>query len=81
MKTTLNLSDDLLESAKELAKSEKTTLTEIIELSLRSFLSKQTNHKKIIKWKKCHFGNGGLVEGLKNKPWSEIRDISYKASK
>ena len=78
MKTTLNISNDLLESAKELAKSEKTTLTEIVELSLRSFLSKQTSHKKFLKWKKSHFGKGGLVEGLKNKPWSEIRDISYE---
>ena len=77
MKTTLNIADDLLQTAKELAKKEKTNLTEIVETSLKVYLSTQGSNRKIIKWKKSHFGKKGLVDGLQNKSWTEIRDIAY----
>ncbi len=64
MKTTLNIADDLLETAKEFAKQEKTTLTEIVETSLKAYLFSQGSNRKPIKWKKSHFGKNGLVEGL-----------------
>ena len=81
MKTTLNIADDLLETAKEFAKKENTTLTEIVETSLKVYLSSQGSNRKPIKWKKSHFGKNGLVDGLQNKSWAEIRDISYGLQK
>ncbi len=77
MKTTLNIADSLLESAKDLARKENTTLTEIVELSLREFLMGKQKKKSSSLWKKSHFGSKGLVAGLEEKEWSEIRDIAY----
>ena len=77
MKTTLNIADHLLETAKEYAKKENTTLTEIVETSLMVYLSEKNSSQKKIKWEKHHFGKSGLVDTLEGKSWAQIRDIAY----
>lgn len=65
MKTTLDINDSLLTSAKALAAQQRTTLTRLIEeglqLRLRSMSSTpKTSKRKIPVFK----GQGGLVYGL-----------------
>jgi len=65
MKTTLDINDSLLATAKATAAQQRTTLTRLIEeglqLRLRSSrVAPKTNKRKIPVFK----GHGGLVDGL-----------------
>lgn len=65
MKTTLNINDSLLASAKAMAAGQQTTLTQLIEeglqLRLRSSRAvRKTSNRKI----PVHKERGGLVAGL-----------------
>lgn len=67
MKTTLNINDTLLTSAKELAARQRTTLTRLIEEGLQLRLRTvrvPRNAKARAPAFPVHAGQGGLVPGL-----------------
>lgn len=64
MRTTINLPDELLARAKQLAARSRTTLTAIIEASLRETLARR--HRKVTAGpvKLTTYGSGGLQPGI-----------------
>ena len=73
MKTTLDLSDGVLERAKDLAARENRTLRAIVEDALRLYLDsigsdgRQQPQLSIQPW-----GQGGFLPEYRDKSWSEI---------
>ena len=64
MKTTLDLRDDLLARAKELAAKERTSLTKIIEESLAMRLRRRRNARGSLKELPLSTRIGGLRKGV-----------------
>lgn len=64
MKTTLDLRDDLLARAKELAARERTSLTKMIEESLTLRLRSQRASRRKLKELPVSGQTGGLREGI-----------------
>jgi predicted transcriptional regulator len=64
MKTTLDLRDDLLARAKELAAKERTSLTKIIEESLAMRLRRQRNIRGKLKELPLSTRTGGVRKGI-----------------
>lgn len=76
MKTTVEISDELLEKAKRLAAKRRTTLRAIIEQSLRNTLKEQRRMETYELPDRSVDGQG-LQPGFRDKPWSDIRDAAY----
>ena len=77
MKTTVEVSDALLEEAKSVARKESTTVRALIEEGLREALKKRKRKSNFRLRKSTYRGNGlqpGLVEGS----WEKIRDLAYE---
>jgi hypothetical protein len=77
MKTTIDISDNLLSRAKELARKEKTTLKELTEEGLQIVLSKRSKRLSR-KVKPVVFRGQGLSSEFRGKSWAEIREEIYR---
>ena len=64
MRTTIRIDDDLLAKAKSHARGNGTTLTAVIEQSLRAMLDSRhsTVHRQVIRLKTA--GSGGVLAGV-----------------
>jgi hypothetical protein len=77
MKTTVEISDDLLKRSQQLAKREGTTLRAILEDGLRLVLrSRQARRRTEFRFPT--FGKGGLQEEFRDARWESIRDAIYR---
>ena len=76
MKTTIEISDDLLERAKRFAKRENKTLREVIEDALRQKL--QAARSPDFRLKRRPFKGKGLQSSIEEGRWETIRDIIYR---
>jgi hypothetical protein len=75
MKTTLNIQDQLLASAKAAAAMQRTTLTRLIEEGLVMRLAATAGKKRKISFSPPVFdGKTGLAKGLKGKSNRELYD-------
>jgi len=77
MKTTVDISDDLLSKAKALAAKRGTTLRAVIEQGLRQTIREQKQTRKFVLPDKS-VGGKGLQPEFRNKSWSDIRDAAYE---
>lgn len=77
MKTTIELSDDLLLRAKELAQSERRTLRSVVEEALRALLQSRRNRSTKFKLRDASFGKGGLRSDVDAGDWSALMKIIY----
>jgi hypothetical protein len=77
MKTTIEISDNLLIQAKQLAHEEKVTLRSIVEESLVKTLQErsQRSTKPI---QPVVFAGKGLKAEFKDASWQAIRDAAYE---
>jgi hypothetical protein len=77
MRTSIDLSDALLERARRLAKRRGLTLKALVEEGLRRVIadSQTTSHFEL---RDVTFGEGGLVEGLSEGDWEQLRDLTYE---
>lgn len=64
MRTTINLSDDLLVQLKKLAAASRTTVTALIEDALREALGKRPRRQKHEPGKLKTYGRQGLLPGV-----------------
>lgn len=76
MKTTVEISDELLEKAKKLAAKRRTTLRAIIEQGIRNTIKEQQRSVKYVLPDMSVDGNG-LQPEFESKAWSDIRDAAY----
>lgn len=75
MKTTLDLSDAVLERAKAHALREGLTLRALVEDALRRYLESLESgaaHRR--EFRVSPWGQGGLLPGYEGKSWNEILD-------
>ena len=77
MKTTIDLSDNLLKRAKELARKEHLTLKELAEEGLAMVLDAR-ERRKPCKVKPVVVGGKGLAPEFREAPWTEIRKEIYR---
>lgn len=77
MKTTIEISDNLLIQAKQLAHEEKVTLRSIVEEGLAKTLQErsQRSAKPI---QPVVFGGNGLQAEFKDASWQAIREAAYE---
>ncbi|RLB44034.1 MAG: DUF2191 domain-containing protein [Deltaproteobacteria bacterium] len=77
MKTTVDISTSLLQEAKKVAQSERSTLKALIEEGLQKVL-KERRSKPRFKLRKATFKGKGLHPDAAGSSWERIRDITYK---
>jgi hypothetical protein len=76
MKTTVDISDELLKKAKRLAAKRRTTLRAIIEQGIRNTIKEQQRGAKYVLPDMSVDGKG-LQPEFMNNAWSDIRDAAY----
>lgn len=76
MKTTIEISDPLIERAKRLAAKEDTTLRELVEAGLRKVLDGKRTHKPFQLRDARVFGQG-LQPDFQSASWDQTRDAVY----
>ncbi len=77
VKTTIDISDNLLHRAKDLARREKTTLRELTEEGLRLVLTQRTRRTSA-GVKPVIVSGQGLSPEFRGRSWAEIRDEIYR---
>ena len=78
MKTTVEISDSLMASAKKLAKSERIPLRRLIEEGLRRVISEHDKTRHPFRLQDASFTGEGLTEEAAGLSWAQIRDDLYK---
>jgi hypothetical protein len=77
MKTTIDISEPLLNEARKTAAREGTTLRALVEQGLRQVLAAKKSRKPF-KMRDARVGGGGLRPELRDASWEEILDIIYE---
>jgi len=77
MKTTIEISDPLLEDARKLAAHEGVTLRALVERGLDRVIGESKKHRPF-KLRRAAFGGKGVRAELRDAPWSAVRDEIYK---
>lgn len=77
MKTTVNLPDELLREAQELARRERTTLKDLIETGLRTVVAQRAGESRFTLADASVDGNG-LQPEFRGARWEQIRDTIYE---
>jgi hypothetical protein len=76
MKTTIEISDALLENARSLAAREKTTVRALVESGLRREIEER-RHRTKFRLRDASFEGKGLQPGVPA-DWQRLRDLSYE---
>jgi succinylarginine dihydrolase len=76
MKTTVDISDSLLEAAKKAAAREGTTLRALIELGLRQVIETR-GRGGVYRLRKASFRGNGLQPAAKDLTWEQMRELAY----
>jgi Bacterial antitoxin of type II TA system, VapB len=79
MKTTVEISDLLLEEARKLALREGTTLRTLIEQGLRTVIAERRQRAGAFRLRKVSFRGQGLQPGVAGASWERLREMSYEA--
>ena len=77
MKTTVEIQDDLLRSAKRQARRERTTLRALIEEGLRRVL-RGRKESTPFRLRDASVGGKGVRQGIREGDWETIRALIYK---
>jgi len=76
MKTTVNLPDELVREAQELARRERTTLRELIETGLRAVVKERSTDTSFV-LRDASVDGRGLQPAFRGASWEHIRDAIY----
>lgn len=77
MKTTIEISDALLDEAKRTAAAEETSLRELVEEALRRMLSER-RQRKDFRLRRASFKGRGLRPDVSEGNWEQLRDLAYQ---
>lgn len=77
MKTTVNLPDELIREAQELARQQRTTLRELIETGLRAVVRQRLNESAFM-LEDASIGGDGLQPAFRGASWEQIRNTIYE---
>ncbi len=76
MKTTVDIADELLRTAKQIARNEGSTLRALIEEGLR-FAVAQRATPTTFRLRSARFEGRGLQAGVREGDWDQIRGMIY----
>ena len=76
MKTTVEISDALLDEARKVAAREGTSLRTLIEQGLRQVVS-ASKPRRAFRLRKASFKGRGLSADAKALDWQQLREMSY----
>lgn len=77
VKTTVEISDPLLDTAKAVAVREGTTVRALIEEALRRLLDERRSRKQF-RLRKASFKGHGLQPGMREGDWEQIAGMIYE---
>ncbi len=77
MKTTVEISQPLLNEARRMAVREKTTLRALLEEGLRKVLEDR-RPRRGFRLRKATFRGRGLQPGVADADWETVRALAYK---
>jgi Arc/MetJ family transcription regulator len=77
MKTTIEISDSLLDEAKRLASKEGTTIRAYVEQGLRRIVAERKSRGQF-RLRKATFKGKGLQSGVQDATWERIRETIYQ---
>lgn len=77
MKTTVEISDDVLEKARRVAAREKTTLRSLIEEGLRLVLASRRRKERFV-LRDSGVDGRGTQAGIDEGDWDQVRDLIYR---
>ncbi|MGB0743184.1 MAG: DUF2191 domain-containing protein [Opitutales bacterium] len=77
MKTTIEISDNLLAQAKQLAREQNTTLRSIVEEGLVKAMQERSQ-RPATAIQPVVFGGKGLKPEFKEASWQAIREVAYE---
>lgn len=77
MKTTIEITDSLLQQARQLAVREGVTLRALIERGLQRVVA-ETRQAKPFRLRKASFRGKGLQPGARDATWEELRERAYE---
>ena len=77
MKTTVEISDALLDEAKKMAAREGTTVRTLIEQGLRHVVS-AGKPRRAFRLRKASFKGRGLSAGAGRLDWQHLRELAYE---
>ena len=77
MKTTIEISNSLLEEARRLAAKEGTTVRALVEQGLRRVVTERKRGEKF-RFRKATFKGAGLQPGVAGASWDRIREMAYE---
>jgi hypothetical protein len=77
MKTTIDISDSLLDEARKLAAREGTTVKALVEQGLRTVVAAR-RRKGAFRLRDASFGGEGLQAELSGATWERVRDLAYE---
>lgn len=77
MKTTIEISDSLLDEAKKLAAKEGTTVRAYVEQGLRRIVAERKSRGQF-RLRKVTFKGKGLQAGVQDATWERIRETIYQ---
>ncbi len=78
MKTTVEISDGILDEARKVAAREGTTIRELIEAGLRKEVRQRRRGGSRFRLRRASFKGRGLVPELAGAGWDRIRDLAYE---
>lgn len=76
VKTTIELSDELLLAAKQIAREEGTTLRSLMEEGLRAVLERHRASRSFA-LRDASVGGHGLQSGARGASWAQLRQLIY----
>jgi len=77
MKTTIEISDSLLEETKRLAAKEGTTVRAFVEQGLRRIVAERKS-RGVFRLRKATFKGEGLQPGVQDATWERVRKTIYQ---
>lgn len=78
MKTTVEISDALLEETKKIAAREGVTVRTLIEQGLRHVIAERKQRRRPFLLRKATFGGQGLTAEARAGGWERLRDLTYE---
>ena len=77
MKTTIEISDSLLDEARKLAAKEGTTVRAFVEQGLRRVVAERKS-RGVFRLRKAAFKGKGIQPGMEDATWERIRETIYQ---
>ncbi len=78
MSATIEIGDNLLHAAKQLAHRQNLTLQQVVASALQSFLDKEHNAGKAFRLRKHSFRGNGVQPGIREGDWATVREQIYE---